>query len=85
MTIDPQTYQNYLRDLGFLMRELASDSKAKMSQTGNAFDDGYSAAIHRVVSLMQQQADTFGIPHNEICLDGLDPDEDLVYFKPTRD
>ena len=71
-------YENYLRDLGLLIREMALESKQAMDEKKTDFSTGYMAGFHRVVSLMQQQADGFGIPLEKIGLDGIDPDEDLV-------
>ena len=31
-----------------------------------------------VVSLMQQQADAFGLPHSDLGLEGIDPENDLL-------
>jgi len=42
------------------------------------FSTGYMAGFHRVVSLMQQQAEAFDIPLEEIGLQEIDADEDLV-------
>ncbi|MCP5467922.1 MAG: hypothetical protein H7A32_01470 [Deltaproteobacteria bacterium] len=42
------------------------------------FAIGYMAAFHRIVSLMQQQAEAFSISIDEIGLEGIDADEDLV-------
>lgn len=36
------------------------------------------AGFHRVISLMQQQAEAFDIPFEGIGLDGIDPGEELV-------
>ena len=76
---DPDIASNlYLRDLGFLIRELALDSKRSASEINSDFAIGYMAGFHRVVSLMQQQAEAFGIPLKDIGLDGIDPDVELV-------
>jgi hypothetical protein len=71
-------YQLYLRDLGYLIRELALESKEAATEKQSDFAIGYRAGFHRVVSLMQQQADAFGIPLADIALDGFDPDDELV-------
>jgi hypothetical protein len=77
--IDPSVFEDYLRDLGVLVRELAIEAKAKAMEGGrNDFDVGYMAAFHRVVSLMQQQAEGFNLPLERISLEGLDPDEELI-------
>jgi broad specificity phosphatase PhoE len=71
-------YENYLRDLGDLLREIAQAAKQNHEQTGTDFTAGYLSGLHRTVSLMQQQAEAFGIPLEKIKLDGIDPDQDLV-------
>jgi len=71
---DPSVYQYYLRDLGMLIREYALEAKSKEKTD---FDGGYIMCFHRVLTLMQQQAEGFGIPLSEIGLDGFDPDVDL--------
>jgi hypothetical protein len=77
--IDPSVFEDYLHDLGVLVREMAMEAKAKAVDGGrNDFVTGYMAAFHRIVSLMQQQAETFNLPLEKISLEGLDPDEELV-------
>lgn len=76
--VDTTVYQNYLKDLGFLIRELALEAKQQAVKKDTDFSTGYMAGFHRVVSLMQQLAETFDIPFDEIGLEGIDADEDLV-------
>jgi hypothetical protein len=71
-------YENYLRDLGFTLKEYALDAKNRATTNENEFDSGYLAGYHRVISLMQQQAEAFGIPLEKLALDGIDPDQDLI-------
>lgn len=68
----------YLRDLGCLIKELAVESKKDVATHHSDFATGYMAGFHRVVSLMQQQAEAFGIPLIDIALDGFDPDDELT-------
>ena len=68
----------YLRDLGHLIREMAVESKQAAAASQSDFATGYMAGFHRVVSLMQQQAEAFEIPLTDISLDGFDPDSELV-------
>ena len=76
---DQTVFEDYLHDLGILLREMANEAKAKAVEGGhNDFDVGYMAAFHRVVSLMQQQAEAFNLPLEALSLEGLDPDEELV-------
>jgi hypothetical protein len=71
-------YENYLRDLGLTLKEYALDAKNREMTNENEFDSGYLAGYHRVISLMQQQAEAFGIPLEKLALDGIDPDRDLI-------
>lgn len=71
-------YRNYLSDLGITLKEMALEAKQKARVSGTDFDIGYMAGFHRVLSLMQQQAEAFAIPLEEISLADIDPDEDLV-------
>ncbi len=80
--MNDEKHKNYLRDLGFFVRELAQEAKsdsleAKGSES-ESFQSGYLMAFHRVVSLMQRQADVFQLPLEEIHLDGIDPERDLL-------
>lgn len=72
-------WENYLLDLGVLLREMATDARDRAKgPSATQFDLGYMAGFHRVVSLMQQQAEAFGIPVDAVSLQGIDPDRDLV-------
>lgn len=72
----------YVHDLGLLIKEKAFEAKsAKESSIGavnHQFDLGRLMAFHEVVSLMQQQAEAFGIPLQEIGLADLDPEKELL-------
>ena len=60
-----ELFENYLRDLGFEIKELALNAKKRRDTSkgteSEAYNNGYLMGFHRVVSLMQQQADAFGI------------------------
>ena len=71
-------FEGYCHDLGRLLREIALDAKHSYATEKSEFAAGYMAGFHRVVSLMQQQCQAFGIPLEKIGLDGVDPDRDLV-------
>ena len=76
--LEMTVYQNYLKDLGALLKEMALEAKQDAATKKTEFSIGYMARFHRVVSLMQQQAESFNISLKEIGLDDFDPDEDLV-------
>ena len=82
LTKDRDTYGYYLRDLGYLIREAAEESKHRVATAKTTeekeFHLGRKFGYMEVVSLMQQQADGFGIPYSELCLDDLDPERDLL-------
>ena len=76
---DRTVFENYLLDLGVIFREIALEAKeAAKSDSATDFEVGYMAGFHRVVSLMQQQAEAFQIPLASIGLEGIDADRDLV-------
>lgn len=71
----------YLRDLGVLLKEKALEAKEE-SRTApedeRAFALGRLMAFHEVISLMQQQAQAFGIALEELGLDDIQPEKDLL-------
>jgi len=67
------SYKNYLEDLGPIIKEYALEEKNNSS--GSEFDNGQLMAFHRVISLMQQQAEAFEIPLSEIGLQDFNPFE----------
>ncbi|MCB2218092.1 hypothetical protein [Desulfofustis glycolicus] len=71
-------YQDYLIDLSFLLKEMAIEAKKASDKEKTDFSVGYLSGFHRVISLMQQQAESFGIPLDILGLDGIDPNLDLV-------
>lgn len=77
----PSTESLYLRDLGVLIKEIALRAKQE-AVTASEADRGVALgrlmAMHEVVSLMQQQADAFGLDLKDVGLDGIRPDRDLV-------
>lgn len=80
--LNAESYKHYLRDLGDLVRAQALDAKRRSVAAAGTeeaeFRNGYRLAYHSIVSLMQQQAEAFGIPLDDLRLDGLDADRDLL-------
>ena len=70
-------HANYLRDLGTQLRADAFEARDSQSD-GADFERGQTFAYIRVLSLMQQQADAFGLESAEIGLADLDPERDLL-------
>lgn len=80
---EPNKYKLYLYDLGPIVKERALEAKAdKMKASEDGSNHDYAAgrlmAFNEIVSILQQQADGFGIPLEELRLDGVDPDRDLI-------
>jgi len=84
-----ETYANYLRDLGYLLRERAEEAardsrsirakrRVEERTASDAFVEGLSQALYEVISLMQHQAEVFEIPLADLALEGLDPERDLI-------
>jgi len=76
-------YKHYLRDLGEIVKTRALETKEERAREreGSAtyeFQCGRLIAFNEVVSILQQQAEGFGISLKELNLDDIDPDRDLV-------
>jgi hypothetical protein len=86
--MEDQTFKNYLHDLGTLVKEHAREAKEqKTSSKGKSSQDyksGYLMAWYEVVSLMQQQAEAFGIPFESLDLHDINPDKDLFRSSKRR-
>jgi hypothetical protein len=64
-----------------LLKEKALEAKEEsqsVSGDQRGFALGRLMAFHEVVSLMQQQAQAFGIPLEALGLEGIQPERDLV-------
>ncbi len=76
-----QTAQNYLLDLGQLLTEYSVEAKrtwlAAKGSEREAFEAGYLMGLHRVITLMQQQADSFGLEPKDV---GLSQIEEQFFF-----
>jgi hypothetical protein len=63
------------------LQELAFEAKAKKVEAigtdNEAFQTGYLSAFHRVITLIQQQADIYDIPLEKLSLDKL-KETDLI-------
>lgn len=62
-------FENYVRDLAHEIFQLRLNAKSEDDE----FGAGKKFALFEVLSLMQQQADAFGIPRSRIAL----PDRDV--------
>lgn len=82
MDQDYTKYRQYLWDFAHLMRsqafeEIAERHKA-LTEEEKAYHTGRVSAYHRVISLLQQQADGFDIPLEELKLHDIDADKDIA-------
>ena len=80
---DDAKYKNYLGDLGNLLKERALEAKEmfkkeKRGTDGYHFEAGRLMAFNEAISIMQQQAQGFQIPLEELDLHDIEPDRDLV-------
>jgi hypothetical protein len=78
----------YLRDLGYLLRERAEEATRESRSirkkraapdrtTADAFAEGLAQGYYEVISVMLNQAESFGIPPADLALEDLDPERDL--------
>ena len=66
-------YQSYLISLGEIIKEYAAEAKRNkdlaMQTKNEEFATGYLCGLHRIITLMQQQAEIFDISLHELGLD----------------
>lgn len=76
-----EKFKNYVYDLGTLLKEMGLQSAHDYDSAKGTDDEnyklGYLMGFHRVLTLMQQQADNFDIAQEEIGMKGFDADSDL--------
>lgn len=80
---DPKegTYQYYVIDLARLLKEQALEAKhdsESSADSDKSFAAGRLMAYHEVISLMQQQAEAFGVSLSAIGLHDINPERDLL-------
>jgi hypothetical protein len=72
---DDQT--EYIRRVFWWMRRLAAQAHAaRLASTDDGFDAGMEAALLEVLTLMQDQATSFGIDKSSTGMSGFDPTND---------
>lgn len=68
-------YKNYLIDLGTITKEYAreaiNDHTSPKDTESKDFRSGYMMGFHRMITLLQQQAELFDIPLQEINLEDI--------------
>jgi hypothetical protein len=73
------THAHYLLDIGDELRRLAEGAASQArANREDAFFQGRASVLYAVVSLMQQQAEAFSLPMEDLRFDGLDADRDLL-------
>lgn len=80
--MDPK-YKHYLYDLGEIVKNRALEAKEERArkQKGSAAYHCQCSrllALNEVISILQQQAEGFGIAPEELNLNDIDPDRELV-------
>ena len=76
-------YKYYLNDLGEIIKTRALDAKTERTKEREGspeyhFQCGRLVAFNEVISILQQQAEGFGINFADLSLHDIDPDRDLV-------
>lgn len=76
------SHECYLKDLSGLLIEQAREAKEARDKATNEgdklFESGRLLGYYSVISLMQQQAQAFGVELDAIGLAGIHPDRDLL-------
>jgi len=75
--IDNKLYKACLITFSEALRQVINEAKSKKKIKMEEFDTGYLCCLHRVVTLMQQQAEIYGIPLSDLNLNDLQ-ENDLI-------
>jgi hypothetical protein len=73
-----EIHQNFLLDLGTLLRERAVEARDLAKTSPNEFQEGVAHAYYEVMSLIESQAEAFGLPPVDVALGGFDVDDELL-------
>ena len=76
-------FKLYLYDLGPIIKERALEAKAESKSAKPGSEEssiawGKLLALYGVITTMQQQAEGFDIPFEDLRLDDIEPDRDLL-------
>lgn len=78
----PNSAQDFIRDLGQLLRERALDAKLDRDAAVDSADEdlklGRLMAFYEVLSLIEEQADAFGLDRADVGLRAFSADRDLL-------
>jgi hypothetical protein len=77
------TYKHFLFDLGFDIKSRALEAKKSLDETVRGTEEhslqfGRVLAYNEVISIMQQNAEGFGIALTDLRLEDIVPDRDLM-------
>lgn len=82
-------YRWYLYDLGYYLKQEAKEAKRRCEEKhGTTEGDiawGTLFAYYHIISLMQQMAEGFDIPLEDLRLEDINPDRDLIWVPPSVD
>jgi hypothetical protein len=78
-----EVYENYLRDLGFILKENAEkakeDLRAATSSEDQSFRSGFRMVYYDVVTIIQQQQiAVHEVTNEDLGFDDFDPDQDVL-------
>jgi hypothetical protein len=77
-----RVFQAYLIDTMHLLIEAGRERKLTVDASQGAdnyqFELGQLMAFHEIITLLQSQAEAFGLPLQAIGLSDIDPDKDLL-------
>jgi hypothetical protein len=73
-------YKDYIRDLVYLLRRTGAEARHRSAEAGRMaeFEQGRAMAYVEVLSLMQNQAEAFQLPREDLLLAGFDPETDPI-------
>lgn len=76
--IEAEFYQSYCVSLGEPLKEYVIEAKRRKDNSigskEESFLTGYLCGIHRIITLMQQQAEAYDLPLNELGVDFMEND-----------
>jgi uncharacterized protein (DUF3084 family) len=84
MSDKSSVHANYLRDVGLLLKERALQAQRDRVQAPSEFEDGRVMAYYEVISLLRNEAETFGLGPDDLQLHDIDPDRDLIQIRPRK-
>jgi hypothetical protein len=70
--------RRYLRDSVLLLKQAALEARAEKNRSRSDFNSGRAVAYYEVISLLREQALTFGLSLAEVSLADIVPDRDLI-------